>query len=56
MSTSRWTFSPDVDRVPDLAAMRRLLLQRGTEGVRLSAPAGRWARPRHLTSHRSPTS
>ncbi|GAA3671008.1 GNAT family N-acetyltransferase [Lentzea roselyniae] len=39
---TRW-LSPDMDRVPDLAAMRLLLQQWSAEGDRLPAPAGRWA-------------
>jgi RimJ/RimL family protein N-acetyltransferase len=39
---TRW-LSPDMDRVPDLAAMRLLLQQWSAEGARLPAPAGRWA-------------
>ncbi|WP_434446781.1 hypothetical protein [Lentzea sp. E54] len=37
---TRW-LSPDMDRVPDLAAMRLLLQQWSAEGARLPAPAGR---------------
>jgi RimJ/RimL family protein N-acetyltransferase len=39
---TRW-LSPDLDRVPDLAAMRLLLQQWIAEDARLPAPAGRWA-------------
>lgn len=39
---TRW-LSPDMDRVPDLAAMRLLLQQWSAEAARLPAPAGRWA-------------
>jgi RimJ/RimL family protein N-acetyltransferase len=39
---TRW-LSPDMDRVPDLAAMRLLLGQWITEDAWLTAPAGRWA-------------
>jgi len=39
---TRW-LSPDMDRVPDLAAMRLLLQQWVAEDARLPAPAGRWA-------------
>ena len=39
---TRW-LSPDMDQVPDLAAMRLLLQQWITEAARLRAPAGRWA-------------
>jgi RimJ/RimL family protein N-acetyltransferase len=39
---TRW-LSPDMDRVPDLAAMRLLLQQWIAEDARLAAPAGRWA-------------
>lgn len=39
---TRW-LSPDMDRVPDLAAMRLLLQQWKAESARLPAPAGRWA-------------
>ncbi|SMD18136.1 GNAT family N-acetyltransferase [Lentzea albidocapillata] len=39
---TRW-LSPDMDRVPDLAAMRLLLQQWGAESARLPVPAGRWA-------------
>lgn len=39
---TRW-LSPDMDRVPDLAAMRLLLQQWSAEDARLPAPAGRWA-------------
>ncbi|WP_112262158.1 GNAT family N-acetyltransferase [Lentzea terrae] len=39
---TRW-LSPDMDRVPDLAAMRLLLQQWSAEGARFPAPAGRWA-------------
>jgi RimJ/RimL family protein N-acetyltransferase len=39
---TRW-LSPDLDRVPDLAAMRLLLQQWIAEDARTVAPAGRWA-------------
>lgn len=39
---TRW-LSPDMDRVPNLAAMRLLLQQWIAENARLPAPAGRWA-------------
>ncbi len=39
---TRW-LSPDMDRVPDLAAMRLLLQQWIAEDARFAAPAGRWA-------------
>lgn len=39
---TRW-LSPDMDRVPSLAAMRLLLQQWIAEDARLPAPAGRWA-------------
>jgi RimJ/RimL family protein N-acetyltransferase len=39
---TRW-LSPDMDRVPDRAAMRLLLQQWIAEDARLAAPAGRWA-------------
>lgn len=39
---TRW-LSPDMDRVPNSAAMRLLLQQWSAEGARLPAPAGRWA-------------
>ncbi|WP_235921877.1 GNAT family N-acetyltransferase [Lentzea tibetensis] len=39
---TRW-LSPDMDRVPDLAAMRLWLQQWIAECARLRAPAGRWA-------------
>jgi RimJ/RimL family protein N-acetyltransferase len=39
---TRW-LSPDLDQVPNLAAMRLLLQQWIAEDARLSAPAGRWA-------------
>lgn len=39
---TRW-LSNDMDRVPDLAAMRLLLQQWIAESARLPAPAGRWA-------------
>jgi RimJ/RimL family protein N-acetyltransferase len=39
---TRW-LSPDMDRVPDLAAMRLLLQQWIAEDARMPAPAGRWA-------------
>src|SRR2546430_355134 len=39
---TRW-LSPDMDRVPDLAAMRLLLQQWISEDARMPAPAGRWA-------------
>lgn len=39
---TRW-LSPDMDHVPDLAAMRLLLQQWIAESARLPAPAGRWA-------------
>jgi RimJ/RimL family protein N-acetyltransferase len=38
----RW-LSPELDRVPDVAAMRLLLQQWVAEDARLAAPAGRWA-------------
>jgi RimJ/RimL family protein N-acetyltransferase len=38
---TRW-LSPEMDRVPDLAAMRLLLQQWIAEDSRLPAPAGRW--------------
>jgi RimJ/RimL family protein N-acetyltransferase len=44
---TRW-LSPDMDRVPDLAAMRRLLQQWIDEDVRLAMPAGRWAIQQHV--------
>lgn len=39
---ARW-LSPELARVPDLAAMRRLLAHWIADGSRLAAPAGRWA-------------
>lgn len=39
---TRW-LSPEMDRVPDEAAMRLLLQQWNAESTRLPAPAGRWA-------------
>jgi RimJ/RimL family protein N-acetyltransferase len=39
---TRW-LSPDMDQVPDFAAMRLLLQQWIAENARLAAPAGRWA-------------
>ncbi|SER72789.1 Protein N-acetyltransferase, RimJ/RimL family [Lentzea xinjiangensis] len=39
---TRW-LSPDMDQVPDTAAMRLLLQQWIAESARLPAPAGRWA-------------
>lgn len=39
---TRW-LSPDMDQVPDQAAMRLLLQQWIAESARLPAPAGRWA-------------
>lgn len=39
---TRW-LSPDMDQVPDPAAMRLLLQQWIAESARLPAPAGRWA-------------
>jgi RimJ/RimL family protein N-acetyltransferase len=39
---TRW-LSPDMDRVPDLAAMRLLLQQWVAEDQQLITPAGRWA-------------
>lgn len=39
---TRW-LSPDMDRVPDAAAMRLLLQTWIAEDARLAAPAGRWA-------------
>lgn len=39
---TRW-LSPDMDTVPNLAAMRLLLQQWIAEDARLAAPAGRWA-------------
>ena len=39
---ARW-LSPDMERVPSLAAMRLLLQQWIAEDARLPAPAGRWA-------------
>ena len=39
---TRW-LSPDLDRVPDLAAMRLLLQQWIAEDARLPPPSGRWA-------------
>jgi len=39
---TRW-LSPEMDQVPDGAAMRLLLQQWIAEGARLPAPAGRWA-------------
>jgi RimJ/RimL family protein N-acetyltransferase len=39
---TRW-LSPDMDQVPDLAAMPLLLQQWIAEDARLAAPAGRWA-------------
>jgi RimJ/RimL family protein N-acetyltransferase len=39
---TRW-LSPDMDRVPNIAAMRLLLQQWIAEDARLPAPAGRWA-------------
>ena len=41
-AVTRW-LSPDMDRVPDIAAMRLLLQQWIAEDSRLPAPAGRWA-------------
>jgi RimJ/RimL family protein N-acetyltransferase len=38
----RW-LSPEMDQVPDLAAMRLLLQQWIAEDARVAAPAGRWA-------------
>lgn len=39
---TRW-LSPEMDQVPDQAAMRLLLQQWTAESVRLPSPAGRWA-------------
>lgn len=39
---TRW-LSPEMDQVPDRAAMRLLLQQWAAESGRLPAPAGRWA-------------
>jgi RimJ/RimL family protein N-acetyltransferase len=39
---TRW-LSPDMDRVPNLSAMRLLLQQWIAEDARLPSPAGRWA-------------
>jgi RimJ/RimL family protein N-acetyltransferase len=39
---TRW-LSPEMDQVPDEAAMKLLLQQWSAESVRLPAPAGRWA-------------
>lgn len=39
---TRW-LSPEMDQVPDEAAMRLLLQQWNAESARLPAPAGRWA-------------
>jgi len=39
---ARW-LSPEMDQVPDLAAMRLLLQQWVAEDARMPAPAGRWA-------------
>ena len=39
---TRW-LSPEMDRVPDVAAMKLLLQQWIAESARLPAPAGRWA-------------
>ncbi|MEU7478235.1 GNAT family N-acetyltransferase [Lentzea sp. NPDC042327] len=39
---TRW-LSPEMDQVPDRAAMRLLLQQWAAESVRLPAPSGRWA-------------
>lgn len=39
---ARW-LSPDMDRVPDPAAMRLLLQQWIAEDARIASPAGRWA-------------
>lgn len=44
---TRW-LSPDMDRVPDVAAMRLLLQQWIAEDARLPAPAGRWAIQRRV--------
>jgi RimJ/RimL family protein N-acetyltransferase len=47
---TRW-LSPDMDRVPDLAAMRLLLQQWIAEDARTAAPAGRWAVQRNTDDH-----
>lgn len=47
---TRW-LSPDMDRVPDLTAMRLLLQQWIAEAARLPAPAGRWAIQRNADDH-----
>ena len=39
---TRW-LSPEMDQVPDVAAMRLLLQQWIAESARVPAPAGRWA-------------
>ncbi|MEV6717568.1 GNAT family N-acetyltransferase [Lentzea sp. NPDC051208] len=39
---TRW-LSPEMDQVPDAAAMKLLLQQWIAESARLAAPAGRWA-------------
>ncbi len=39
---ARW-LAPEMDRVPDLAAMRLVLQQWAAEDARMMAPAGRWA-------------
>ncbi|WP_370950270.1 GNAT family N-acetyltransferase [Amycolatopsis sp. cg5] len=39
---ARW-LSPELDRVPDLAAMRLLVQHWIAEGARFALPAGRWA-------------
>lgn len=42
VDVARW-LSPEMDHVPDLAAMRLLLQQWIAEDARTRAPAGRWA-------------
>ncbi|GAB3500085.1 GNAT family N-acetyltransferase [Amycolatopsis cihanbeyliensis] len=44
-AVARW-LSPDMDQVPDLAAMRLLLQQWIAETARMPLPAGRWAMQR----------
>ncbi|MGE5135698.1 MAG: GNAT family N-acetyltransferase [Gemmatimonadota bacterium] len=39
---ARW-LTPEMDRVPDLPAMRLVLQQWAAEDARMMAPAGRWA-------------
>lgn len=49
-AVTRW-LSPDMDRVPDAAAMRLQLQQWIAEDARVAAPAGRWAIQRNPDGH-----